>query len=165
MPRGPKRAARELAMKFLYMRMLTEDMPFSDFCSFSHSDDGYKEERGVAVDSYASSLVEAVILNSNEIDGYIKDKSHNWDMKRIGNIERAILRMAVAEVMYLNNKRAVVINEAIEIARLYCSVDSTKFINGVLDQIPNTQTVQPREEAVASSRTPPYQPSNQAVQA
>jgi N utilization substance protein B len=152
-------------MKFLYMRGLAEDMAFSDFCEFSNSDDDYKEERDIAVDSYASKIVEAVKLNSDEIDRYIKNISHNWDMSRIGHIERAILRLAIAEVLYMNNTRAIVINEAIEIARLYGSPDSTKFINGILDQMPSTQTVLPREAATASSQAPPGLLSNQASQA
>jgi N utilization substance protein B len=59
----------------------------------------------------------------------------NWNPERVGKVERAIFRLAIAEMRYCpevpNN---VVINEACEVARLFCDEDAVRFVNGLLDK-------------------------------
>jgi N utilization substance protein B len=63
-------------------------------------------------------------------------KSHHWRIERMSSIDRNVLRLATYELYFQTETPVkVVINEAIEIAKKYGSADSSKFINGILDQI------------------------------
>jgi N utilization substance protein B len=66
----------------------------------------------------------------------IREKVNNWEMERIALIDRILLRIAIAELLYFPDiPPKVSINEAIEIAKEYSTAKSGKFINGVLDAI------------------------------
>jgi len=84
-------------------------------------------------------LLNAIIDNKEEIDSYISKHTFNWDMSRIAIIDKNILRMAMAEILYFEDiPPKVSINEAIEIAKKFNSTDkSSKFVNGILDAIFN----------------------------
>lgn len=84
-------------------------------------------------------LLQCCIENKKEIDGYISKHTFNWDMSRIAIIDKNILRMALAELLYFEDiPPKVSINEAIEIAKKFNSTDkSSKFVNGILDAIFN----------------------------
>ncbi len=85
---------------------------------------------------FAEMLTEGVLKNRALIDELISKYSINWDISRMGYIDRNILRIAVYEMIYLPDvPHAVAIDEAIEIAKIYGSLDSGKFINGILDRI------------------------------
>ena len=64
-----------------------------------------------------------------------KHLTASWDFDRLGFIEQAILLMSAEELLHQDTDRAVVINEAVEIAKIYCDEDAPKLINGVLDQL------------------------------
>jgi transcription antitermination factor NusB len=71
-----------------------------------------------------------------EIDALLVAALQNWDLRRLGAVDRAILRLAVAEMLTCPNiPPAVTINEAIEIARSLASAESARFANGVLDRV------------------------------
>ncbi|ASQ91102.1 transcription antitermination factor NusB [Prosthecochloris sp. GSB1] len=84
-------------------------------------------------------LLKNIVENRDEIDGYIARHTFNWDMSRIAVIDKNILRMALAEILYFEDiPPKVSINEAIEIAKKFNSTDkSSKFVNGILDAIFN----------------------------
>ncbi len=84
-------------------------------------------------------LLRCCIENKKEIDDYIAKHTFNWDMSRIAIIDKNILRMALAELLYFEDiPPKVSINEAIEIAKKFNSTDkSSKFVNGILDAIFN----------------------------
>ncbi len=84
-------------------------------------------------------LVASIVKHREEIDGYIAKHTFNWDMSRIAIIDKNILRMALAEILYCEDiPPKVSINEAIEIAKKFSSTDkSSKFVNGILDAIFN----------------------------
>ncbi len=84
-------------------------------------------------------LLQAIVNNREEIDQYISKHTFNWDMSRIAIIDKNILRMAMAEILYFEDiPPKVSINEAIEIAKKFNSTDkSSKFVNGILDAIFN----------------------------
>lgn len=70
------------------------------------------------------------------IDGLLAAALQNWDLKRLGAVDRAVLRIAVAEMTGCPDiPAAVTINEAIEIARSLGSAESARFANGVLDRV------------------------------
>ena len=71
-----------------------------------------------------------------EVDRRIRDAAEHWPLDRLSATDRAVLRAAVAElVVRRNSPVAVVIDEAIEIAKRFGSDESGRFVNGVLDQI------------------------------
>ncbi len=84
-------------------------------------------------------LIASITGHREEIDGYIAKHTFNWDMSRIAIIDKNILRMALAEILYCEDiPPKVSINEAIEIAKKFTSTDkSSKFVNGILDAIFN----------------------------
>ena len=85
-------------------------------------------------DAYMEKLVYGATEKSTEIDARIAVKSENWRLERMPAVDRNILRLAVYE-MQLGTPPAVVIDEALELARQFSGDDSVAFINGVLDAI------------------------------
>ena len=84
---------------------------------------------------FALALFEGVRENSDKIDEALNEHLKEWDLKSLGNIERSILRLGAYEMLFSKTDNAVVINEAIELAKTLCSETSPKFINGVLDAL------------------------------
>ena len=86
--------------------------------------------------SFAKSLLEHSGARLDEIDKLLAGALQNWDLKRLGAVDRAVLRVAVAELLsHPDIPAAVTINEAIEIARTLGSAESARFANGVLDRV------------------------------
>ena len=85
--------------------------------------------------NFAQELFSGVIANLESLDLRITHQLKDWDFERIGNIERAILRLGAYEIVFSKVDKAVVINEALEIAKNFSYELSVKFINGVLDGI------------------------------
>ncbi len=84
---------------------------------------------------FAVELFDGVLKNIKTIDDEIDKHLKEWNIKEIGHIERAILRLGTYELMQKKNDDAVVINEAIELSKVLCSDNVPKFVNGVLGSI------------------------------
>lgn len=84
---------------------------------------------------FALSLFNGVLEKLSNVDEQISKHLKEWDIQRIGGIERAILRLGVYELCFTSTDAPIVINEAIELAKLYGSDNAPRFINGVLDAI------------------------------
>ncbi len=84
---------------------------------------------------FAKELYSGVKINLPSVDEVINSYLKEWNLSEIGNIERAILRLATYEILYSELDDVVIINEAIELAKKLCNDTSPKFINGVLDAI------------------------------
>jgi len=84
---------------------------------------------------FALELYRGVKEHLNVIDEAINLHLKEWNLSEIGMLERAILRLGGYEILYSELDNAVVINEAIELAKKLCNETSPKFINGVLDAI------------------------------
>ena len=88
------------------------------------------------VDAFARSLFEGTVGEVSALDPMIAEHAKNWRMERMPAIDRNILRMALYEVLHHpETPAAVVINEALELARRFSTEDSVEFVNGVLDGI------------------------------
>ena len=86
--------------------------------------------------SYADTLVRGVADNLDAVDKQIATASKNWRLERMGRVDRNLLRMGTWELMAQKDvPRAVVIDEAVELAKSYGTEDSSSFVNGVLDRI------------------------------
>lgn len=88
---------------------------------------------------FALSLFNGVLEKLIGVDERISQHLKEWDIQRIGGIERAILRLGVYELCFTSTDAPIVINEAIELAKLYGSDNAPRFINGVLDAIVKEQ--------------------------
>lgn len=86
--------------------------------------------------TFAVELVRTVLAHEAEIEGYIKAKVAHWEISRIAVIDRMLLRMGIAELLYFPDiPPKVTINESIEVAKNYSTEKSGKFVNGVLDAV------------------------------
>lgn len=91
---------------------------------------------GNEVHGFAEDLFRVATDRASEIDTLIEEHAEHWRMDRMAAVDRNILRAAVAEFLcFPETPRAVVINEAIEIARKFSAPESVQFINGVLDSV------------------------------
>ena len=89
-------------------------------------------------------LVLGVLEHCQEIDRLIEKYSENWRLVRMNIIDRAILRMAIFELLYCEEiPPKATLNEAIELGKRYGSKDSGSFINGILDRIHNEAVRKP----------------------
>jgi transcription antitermination protein NusB len=129
---GTRRKSRELALQMLFQQDMGKQEPDQVRQTFWGGRNAVDDdERGFAED-----LFRAAADRSSEIDQLIEQHAEHWRMERMAAVDRNILRAAVAELLaYPATPRAVVINEALEIARKFSSPESVQFINGVLDSV------------------------------
>jgi len=129
-----RRRARERAMEFLFGLDFTAyawDEVIGDFWAARPAKPG--------VQQYANRLIEGVCTRLPEIDAAIAGAVEYWTPGRVGRIERAIVRIALYEIRYVDDVPAkVAINEAIEVAKKYGFEEAPRFINGVLDRLKST---------------------------
>lgn len=97
----------------------------------------FEDREGVEVarDPFMEELVKGTIARAPGIDRQISERSENWRLERMPAVDRNILRMAIFEMTERITPPAVVINEAIELARRFSGEESVPFINGILDTI------------------------------
>jgi transcription antitermination protein NusB len=95
--------------------------------------DGYSIE--VAHNTFITTLVQGVIATHEQLDERIKPYLKNWKLERLGCCTRLILRMALWELSQEGAIPSVVMNEAIELAKMFAERDAYKFVNGILDEI------------------------------
>jgi len=95
---------------------------------------------------FALGLYNGVLEHLETIDNEIKAHLKDWDFERLDHVDKSILRLGTYELLYTDLDRAVIINEAVELAKELGSDQSPKFVNGVLDAIEKT-TSQKDEEA------------------
>ena len=95
-------------------------------------------ERNPDVNDYAIELAALVELHMDRIDEVISTYSQDWPLERMPAVDRAIVRVAIAELLWLPEvDSGVAVSEAVEIAATLSTPESGKFINGVLGQIAN----------------------------
>jgi transcription antitermination protein NusB len=125
-----RRIIREKVLQLLYafeMNKTNKEFMIKEILS-DVKDDADKE--------FANNLINQVFLHVTEFDELIKGKVDNWDLSRIALIDRILLRMGICEILYFSDiPPKVSINESIEIAKVYSTSSSGKFINGILDAI------------------------------
>ncbi len=127
-----RRLARENCLQSLYSSDIAGLDPAAVLASFQMEEFALEDK----VFEFYKNLYTSTIANRQKIDEIIKKTSRNWEMERMPAIDRSILRMAVCEMMILSDAPvAVIIDEAIELAKKYSTEKSGKFVNGVLDSI------------------------------
>lgn len=92
--------------------------------------------RGRDVSDFARRLIEGVEANRDRINQVITESTDNWALERMSVVDRNILRMAIYEILCEDDiPTSVSVNEAVELAKVYGSADSGKFVNGVLGRV------------------------------
>jgi N utilization substance protein B len=130
-----RRRSREECFKALY-RMQVADETAATAIDSLRADPALDSD----VADYAAHLVTLTDVNRQEIDAIITESLDRWDLERVAQTDRAVLRMGVAELMYCSDvPLKVVIDEAIEIAKRYGTPASGRFVNGVLDNVARTR--------------------------
>ncbi len=129
---GTRRKSRELALQMLFQADMGRQTPEEVRRTFwSEHSSAHKDVR-----DFAEDLFRVASDRGADIDGLIERHAEHWRMDRMAAVDRNVMRSAVAELMgFPSTPRAVVINEALEIARKFSSPESVQFINGVLDSI------------------------------
>jgi len=126
---GTRRRARELALQLLYQYELTDSAP-------EKMQAGFEEWRNApeGVREFADVLLRGTLDRLEDIDRELGRQTTHWRLERLAAVDRNILRLAMYELMYeTDTPHAVIIDEAIEIAKKYGAKDSGRFVNGVLD--------------------------------
>jgi N utilization substance protein B len=89
-----------------------------------------------ALNSYAVDLVNAVSSHQPQIDAEITANSQGWSLERMPDVDRAILRLSVAELLFMSETpHAVVVSQAVELAQSLSTDDSGSFVHGVLGAV------------------------------
>lgn len=129
-----RRKSRIIAVQLLYQIQLTDAEATDVIDLFWRSHEMSEELRPVA--AFAEMLVQNTTANLAAIDSVIQATSKNWKLHRMPVVDLSILRCATYEILYCEDiDAATSINEAVEIAKIYSTPDSPKFINGILDNI------------------------------
>ncbi len=88
------------------------------------------------VESFARELFQGAVKESDNLDRLVRDRAEHWRPERMTAVDRNILRLALYELIHHpETPHAVVIDEALEIARRFSGTDSVEFVNGVLDSV------------------------------
>ena len=146
---GNRHEAREWALQFLFQSEFNRDESIDEgFKLFwehqnedapppSSAQPAGKEDRQRAKSRmFAEELARGVIAHHQEIDPLISKHAENWEIARMGTVDRNAMRIAVFEMLYRDDIPPVVsINEAVDLAKAYSSIESGKFVNGILDRI------------------------------
>jgi N utilization substance protein B len=129
----PRRLARVAALQTLYEVDCSQHDWQSAFASRMA-----EQPLPKGAEEFARELVEAVVLNQTAIDELIGRIAPEWPLDQTAVVDRNILRMGIYEVLYsTSTPLKVAINESIELAKLFGSDNSTRFINGALGTLAN----------------------------
>ncbi|MBT2656531.1 transcription antitermination factor NusB [Bacillus sp. ISL-18] len=122
-----RRTAREKALQALFQIDVSDTEPS---LAIEHVLEGETS------DDYLNQLVLGVVEQKEEIDALISENLEKWSLDRLATVDRNLLRMAAFELKFSQDiPDNVILDEAIEIAKIYGDDQSSKFINGVLSNI------------------------------
>jgi len=130
--------AREVALKVLYQSEITRwkiKMAFNNFWNDFESEDKN-------VKDFSLRLTSGIEEYRETIDEKISQYATNWQLKRMAIIDRNVLRIGVFELLHADDiPPKVTINECVELAKKYGDVESSKFVNGILDKIHKSEII------------------------
>ena len=159
--RAKKITSREYTMKLIYQTSITKedvdnlDLLVDEFVDnnaeyilnryeelrLQHSNNPELSLEGVDIDEainkdYIKNICLTIEENNEMINSLINSNAKNWSVDRIAKVDLAILKLAIAEIIAIDDiPQKVSVNEAIELAKIYCDDKSPKFINGILGSV------------------------------
>src|SRR5215470_17060665 len=129
---GTRRKSRELALQMLFQLDLGRQQPDEVRRTFWSE----RKDLDAKVRDFADALFRVACERQEEIGQIIERNAEHWRMDRMAAVDRNLLRVGVAEFLgFPKTPPAVLINEAIEIARRFSTPESVQFVNGVLDSV------------------------------
>ena len=129
MPRRSR--AREIVLQVLYQQDLNPDYDRQAIERFVSRRLHARSE----LVAFATSLIQGVIRNRDELDKLLEQKADNWSLSRMAATDRNVLRLGAYEILFSDTPGRVAINEAVELARRFGSAQSSQFVNGILDRL------------------------------
>ena len=144
-----RRTAREIVLQSLFQMDFTDAKPEEALeiaLEVQNEDEGAKNPAAHRAEvakalPYARTVLEGTEANLEAIDGLIAKYAINWDVKRMPGIDRNILRLAIYEMCFAEEKVPVniAVNEAVELAKEFGSDASSRFVNGILGKMMRDQ--------------------------
>lgn len=126
-----RRQARECALEVLYRLDLVGDESENTIAEIL-----LRKNPSEEAETYLRRLTDAALGNQQEIDATLRKHLTRWRLERLTVLDRTILRLAAAEILYFDDvPPKVSINEAVDIAKKYGDDEAGKFVNGVLDSV------------------------------
>ena len=122
--------AREVALQALFQEDLNPRDSRDQLAPFVET-----RLQGDELREFAMSLVMGVMRNQDELDSLLESKADNWSLSRMAATDRNVLRLGAYEIRYADTPERVAINEAVELAKRFCSKQSSQFVNGILDKL------------------------------
>jgi N utilization substance protein B len=127
-----RRRSRQRALQILFLWDARRE-PVDDALN-AYYNTLFSEEHPIR-DPFVSELVHGTIQHLGDVDDRISRHAEHWRMERMPAVDRNILRLAVYEMTSGETPAAVVIDEALELARKFSNEESVQFVNGVLDAV------------------------------
>lgn len=128
---GARRKARELALQMLFQHDVAGNEPDDIIETFEDIQRVRPNIREFAIRVFRGTLEK-----QTEIDKIVVEQAENWRLSRMPVVDRNLIRMAIYEMMYLDETpKLVILDEAIEIAKRFGTEKSSQFINGILDGV------------------------------
>ena len=127
--------AREAALQMLYQSEIGRLSPGDTILTYWPSQ---ADETALTTEhqEFANGLMRGTLRRVEEIDRLLSTRTQNWRVERMAVLDRAVLRLAIYELLAEPNTPAkVIINEALELARAYSGEEAVAFVNGVLDGV------------------------------
>src|SRR5579859_1714963 len=126
-----RRKSRELALQMLFQWEVGKHTPAHVVATFLDP-----EEIDTPVNSFACCLFQGTVEDISNLDPMLCEHAKNWRLERMAAVDRNVIRLALFEMLHHpETPAAVIINEALEIARRFSGEDSAEFVNGVLDGV------------------------------
>ncbi len=127
-----RKRSREIAMELLFGMTLSKNTLEETIETFVED---YELKLNTIDLEYIKNILSKVEENKVEIDRKIEGALNNWKLERVSKVNLSILRLAIGEMLYLEDvPEKVAINEAIELTKKYSDDKSVSFVNGVLDK-------------------------------
>jgi N utilization substance protein B len=129
----PRAVSRRQARRAAFV--LTYQLDVRAGSDLDELSDRYRADTGMDVPASTRTAVEGVIRDRAAIDAAVDAAAAGWTADRLGAVERAILRLATWELRGGELPAAIVIDEAVELAKRYAGAEAAPFVNGVLGSI------------------------------
>jgi N utilization substance protein B len=144
--------ARELAVHLIYGRDFTGEEPEQVvsvrlakeyYAKLSEENDVYAERPSRAQMAYLDKVVSGVANRTEDLNAQIQKYSIGWDISRISRLTRAIMQLAIFEILYVEDvPTGVAVSEAVRIAKKYDGDDTGSFVNGILGSFARSMTAE-----------------------
>ena len=137
--REEKRITRYICLQLLYSTELSNQNKIGDLLkNFFKGENALFDNISKEQVNYIKKLYKTTIDNKEKVDAIIIKKLNNWDITRLAAIDKAILRMSISEMLFIDEvPPKVSITEGVEIAKVFSTDDSSSFVNGILDAVYN----------------------------